>query len=108
MNYAAQAGQVGTLQGSVSNTPKPPQPPISQALLMELLSLLEKARMIENRQVNLKDRIFGPSPCVPESGQKDSQIVSNGFLQEANEKIQALHNVMDRMIQNCTDLERLA
>lgn len=106
---ATQAAYVnqGSIQGNAIGLNQAPKPPISQALIQELQSLLEKARMVENRQVNLKDRIFGSSPCAPETSGK-ADIQPNGFLHEANAKIQALHGTLDRVIQNCVELERLA
>lgn len=103
----AQYANLGAIQGNAIGLNQAPKPPISQALIQELQSLLEKAKVVENRQVNLKDRIFGSSPCAPEtSGKVDIQ--PNGFLHEANSKIQMLHVTLDRVIQNCVELERLA
>lgn len=99
-------GQYANAAYQGANLTSPPKPLISSSLLNELQSLLEKARMIENRQSDLKDRIFGSVPKPNSEGK--AECGPNGFLHEANNKIQSLHLVLDRIIGLCNDLERLA
>jgi len=80
---------------------------IADAMLRELSMLIEKASMVRNRQSNLKDRIFGAPPTCP-SGAEKAEIAPQGFLHEANHKLQMLNVIMDGIIQNQTELERLA
>lgn len=83
------------------------QPLVSDAVLKELAILLEKATSVASRQNNLRERIFGPAPCEPTSGIKESPIPS-GLLHQMNYSLQALQATMDRIILNCGELERLA
>lgn len=97
---------IGYAQSANLTSAPTPKILISEALLSELGLLLEKARMINSRQINLKDRIFGS--CPQSVGSDKATIAPQGFLHEANEKIQQLQLVMDSITQNCAELERLA
>jgi len=99
--YANTAVQ-GTIGGSQLQKPL-----IADAMLRELSTLVEKASSIQNRQQNLKDRIFGSAPECPSAEGKNAPT-PQGFLHEANYKLQLLNSIMDRITQNCVEMERLA
>ena len=98
-NYGIQAA------GCVNSAPKPHV--VADAMLREFHTLIEKARMVKGQQDGLRARLFGPSP-QPEDCPNGKLATHQGFLPEANGLIQTLHDVMDSIIQNQIDLERLA
>jgi hypothetical protein len=101
---AQQYSGLGSLVGA--NQAVAGKPPAAEQLIRELGALMEKAMQVKLRQQNLKDRIFGPSPECSAQGKEAPAPI--GFLHEANYRIHVLHDLLDQISGNCTDLERLA
>ena len=105
--YANDIAQGAISNGSLNQGTQLRQPLVSDALLTELSKLLEKANIIHTKQANLRDRIFGSAPTAPDSTGQNAPTPS-GFLHEAKHKIKLLNNNLDKIIQQCIELERLA
>lgn len=99
----------GNAAGIGINYPDAPcvQTSVADALLKELSILIEKAVAIQNRQIGMRNKLFGDSPTRGEDNGK-CPVVPSGFVAEAGEKLRILHLLMDGISENCTVLERLA
>lgn len=100
--FAAKSGQYNAHQGLNAN---PPSTSITNALLSELEILLQHYTMLNSRQREICDRLFG---AVPEKECNEMPIHPSGVLGEVVGKLNRLKMLANALEENTVEFERLA